>query len=278
MAMVTVHAWYALSMAVLAVSVSVAAAVPVPVLLAVKAVLPHPLMLGAANVPNWKSGRTSAMLSLGVPVSRGVFNANMNVMVDSAAVTGLAMSSLLFWNAAVGATTWVDAVMDPLAAAMSVAEASATATVRVFRSAACAHLPVVTPVPTVTVHSEPAPSVAVAVLSVSVAAAVPEPVAATLNVVLPHPVDELMAPGVPSVNVGSTSAMVSVVTSRGAFSSTVYEMEDGDHVDGSAMVSMLVVSAGATVAVDVAIFTAAMSVGLLSANVTAAVRPLRSAT
>ena len=218
------------------------------------------------------------MLSLGVPVSRGVFNANMNVMEDSAAVTGLATTSLLFWNAAVGATTWVDAVMDPLAAAMSVAEASATATVRVFRLAACAHLPVVTPVPTVTVHSEPAPSVAVAVLSVSVAAAVPEPVAATLNVVLPHPVDELMAPGVPSVNVGSTSAMVSVVTSRGAFSSTVYEMEDGDHVDGSAMVSMLVVSAGATVTVDVAIFTAAMSVGLLSANVTAAVRPLRSAT
>ena len=276
--MVTVHAWYALSMAVLAVSVSVAVAVPVSVLLAVKAVLPHPLMLGAANVPNWKSGRTSAMLSLGVPVSRGVFNANMNVMEDSAAVTGLAMRSLLFWNAAVGATTWVDAVMDPLAAAMSVAEASATATVRVFRLAACAHLPVVTPVPTVTVHSEPAPSVAVAVLSVSVAAAVPEPVAATLNVVLPHPVDELMAPGVPSVNVGSTRAMVSVVTSRGAFSSTVYEMEDGDHVDGSAMVSMLVVSAGATVTVDVAIFTAAMSVGLLSANVTAAVRPLRSAT
>ena len=73
-AMVTVHAWYALSMAVLAVSVSVAAAVPVPVLLAVKAVLPHPLMLGAANVPNWKSGSTKSMKSTGVPVSRGVFN------------------------------------------------------------------------------------------------------------------------------------------------------------------------------------------------------------
>ena len=276
--MVTVHAWYALSMAVLAVNVSVAAAVPVPVLLAVNAVLPHPLMLGAANVPNWKSGSTSAMLSLGVPVSRGVFSAKMNDIAERPAVTALLISSLVFWNAATGATTWVDAVMDPLAAAMSVAEASATATVRVFRLAACAHLPVVTPVPTVTVHSEPAPSVAVAVLSVSVAAAVPEPVAATLNVVLPHPVDELMAPGVPSVNVGSTRAMVSVVTSRGAFSSTVYEMEDGDHVDGSAMVSMLVVSAGATVTVDVAIFTAAMSVGLLSANVTAAVRPLRSAT
>ena len=55
-------------------------------------------------------------------------------------------------------------------------------------------------------------------------------------------------------------------------------MEDGSHGDCSAIVSVLVVSAGATVTVDVAIFTAAMSVGLLSANVTAAVRPLRSAT
>ena len=54
------------------------------------------------------------------------------------------------------------------------------------------------------------------------------------------------------------------------------EMEDGSHGDCSAIVSMLVVSAGATVAavVEVATFTAAMSTTLLSANVSAAVRPL----
>ena len=44
-----------------------------------------------------------------------------------------AITSLLRWNAAVGAATAVDAVMDPLAAAMLVAEASVTATVRVLR-------------------------------------------------------------------------------------------------------------------------------------------------
>ena len=276
-AMVTVHATYALSIAVLADSVSVAVAVPVSVLLAVKAVVPHPLTVGAASEPNWKSGSTSAMKSTGLPVSRGVFNANANVMGDGAAVTALSSSNLLASSAAAGATTWEETAMDPLAAAISAADASPTATVRVFRLTACAHLPVVTPLPTVTVQSVPAPSVAVAVVSVSVAADVPEPVAAALNVVLPQLAEKLKPPGVPSVKVGSTNAMVSVVTSRGAFKLNVYEMEDGDHVEGSAIVSMLVVSAGATVASDVVIATALMSTTFVSAKVTAAVRPVRSA-
>ena len=105
-AMVTVHATYALSTAVLAFNVSVAVAVPVSVLLAVKAVVPHPLTVGAASEPNWKSGSTSAMVSsLGVAVSRGVFRANANETDDAAAVTGLCITSWLCVNAAVGAVT-----------------------------------------------------------------------------------------------------------------------------------------------------------------------------
>jgi hypothetical protein len=81
-----------------------------------------------------------------------------------------------------------------------------------------------------------------------------------------------------SVKVGSTRAMVSVSSSRAVLSSNVYEIDDGDHVLGSAMSRALVVSAGATVTVDVVIFTAAMSVTSLSRNATAAVRELQFTT
>ena len=125
-------------------------------------------------------------------------------------------------------------------------------------------------------HSDPAANVAVFAASVSVAVAVPEFVSAAVNAVVPHPLDVLSAPAVPIVNRGSTNAMLSVVGSNGAFNSNVYEIDDCDHVDGSAIASTLLVNDGATVAVDVVIFTALMSATFASFNVTAAVRLCRS--
>jgi hypothetical protein len=81
--MVTVHSWYALSVAVLASSVSVAVAAPVFALVAVNVVVPHPLALGVASVPNWNVGSRSAMVS-GVEVSNGEFSAKMYVTDDGA--------------------------------------------------------------------------------------------------------------------------------------------------------------------------------------------------
>ena len=86
-------------------------------------------------------------------------------------------------------------------------------------------------------HSDPAASVAVFAPSVNVAVAVPEFTSAAVNAVVPHPLDVLSAPAVPIVNRGSTNAMLSVVGSNGAFNSNVYEIDDCDHVDGSAIVS-----------------------------------------
>jgi hypothetical protein len=128
------------------------------------------------------------------------------------------------------------------------------------------------------VHSDPALSVAVFAPSVSVAVDVPDFVSAAVNAVKPHPLDVLSAPAVPMVKSGSTSAMVSVVGSSGAFNSNVYEIDECDHVDGSAILNTLLASAGATVAVDVVIFTALMSATFASFSVTAAVRPLQFAT
>ena len=191
-------------------------------------------------------------------------------------MTGFAMTSLLLWNAGVGAVIAVEAVMEPVVAAMFVAAPKATATVRVFRLAFCALALVVTPVATVTVHSDAAASVAVLAVNVSVAVAVPELVAATVKAVLPHPADMLGVASVPMVKVGSTSAMVSAgLCTRATFSSNVYDTDDSDHVSGVAITNALVASAVATVAVDVVIFTALMSATAF--NVTAAVRPLQFA-
>jgi hypothetical protein len=135
-AIVTAHSWYAFSVAVPAVSVSVASVCPVLAPAAVNTVLPHPLSSGDASDPaNWNDGSTSAMLSAGLAVPRGAFRAKLNVIDDSAAVTGLAITSLLCWNAAVGAVTSVDVVIDPSDAAMLVADARVTATVRVLKFA-----------------------------------------------------------------------------------------------------------------------------------------------
>ena len=127
------HTWYAGSVAPPADSVSVAVAAPELAFATVKVVLPHPLSTTAARVPNWNVGSSSAMVS-GVPVSRGEFRANVNVMDDGATVTGLGITSLLIWNAELaGAVTAVDLVM--ATAAMLVAAPRVTATVRVLASA-----------------------------------------------------------------------------------------------------------------------------------------------
>ena len=161
-------------------------------------------------------------------------------------------------------------------AAMLVAAARVTATVRVLKSAACATVAVVTPLPTVTVHSVSAARVADAAVSVSVVVA-PDPDVAAVNVVDPHPLDTLKPDGDAMVNAGSFSAMLSLLVCTSAtFSTNVYANDDGDHVVGSAITSLLVDSAGATVAVDFVIFTAAMFATLPSFRVTAAVRPLQS--
>jgi hypothetical protein len=126
------HTWYAGRMAPPADSVRVAAAAPELAFATVKVVLPHPLSTTAASVPNWNVGSFSAMVS-GVPVSRGEFRANVNVMDDGATVTAFGITSLLIWNPGVGAVTAVDLVM--ATAAMLVAAPRVTATVRVLRSA-----------------------------------------------------------------------------------------------------------------------------------------------
>jgi len=150
-AIVTLHSWYAGRIAVVADSVSFAPAAPEFALATVKAVLPQPLRDGVATVPNTNVGNTNSMVS-GVEISRGEFSAKMKVIDDLAAVTGLAMTSLLCWNPDVGAVTAVDGLMDPVAAAMLAADASVTATVRVFRLALCAFTLAEIPVFTVTEH------------------------------------------------------------------------------------------------------------------------------
>jgi hypothetical protein len=57
-------------------------------------------------------------------------------MDEGASVTGLAITSWLYWNAAVGATTSVDGEIELAAAAMFAADARVTATVRSAKFAA----------------------------------------------------------------------------------------------------------------------------------------------
>ena len=113
-----------------------ASAVPEFAFVAANVVLPHPLSVGSvSSVPNTNDGSFRAMVSV---ATRGAFNANMYVIDDGASVTTLSITSLLLMNADVGAVTAGDDVIDPEAAAMSVAACSVTADVRVFRSAVCA--------------------------------------------------------------------------------------------------------------------------------------------
>jgi len=64
-------------------SVSVAVAAPVLAFATVNVVLPHPISVTDANVPNWNVGSSRAMVS-GMLISRGEFSANVYVMEDGA--------------------------------------------------------------------------------------------------------------------------------------------------------------------------------------------------
>ena len=75
-AMVSEHIWYAGSVAVPADSVSVAAAAPELAPATVNVVVPHPLVVTAARVPNWNVGSSRAMVSEG-DVSSGELRAKM---------------------------------------------------------------------------------------------------------------------------------------------------------------------------------------------------------
>ena len=75
-AMVSEHCEYAGSVAPPADNVSVAVAAPVLAFATVKVVVPHPLFVTAASVPNWKVGSSSAMVS-GVVISSGELSAKM---------------------------------------------------------------------------------------------------------------------------------------------------------------------------------------------------------
>ena len=142
-----------------------------------------------------------------------------------------------------------------------------------FRFALCAAALVVTPVATVTMHSVFASSVAVAAVSVIAAVAVAEFATVDVNVVVPHPL-VVGVDVVASVNVGSVSTMVSLAFT-GAFDTNRNDNEDAANVTGFAIVSTLVLSTGASTAVDVVIATADTSV--TPARVTATLRVFRFA-
>ena len=244
----TEHCSYAFSVAVAAVKVTAALAVPPFASATVNVVVPHPLTARPPTVLRPNVGSVSAMESL---TFSGTFNANVYEIDDGASVTAVmtvddgvfrTVSSLCF-NAGVGAATAVE--LGIATAATFVAVASVTAAVRVFRFAFCAPALVVarvaalvlTPVAIVTMHCVLAASVAVAAVNVTVAVAVPELVPATVNVVVPHPL-VVGVTKVPSVNVGSTNATLSLAFIA-AFSSNVYAIDDAAHVTGLAMASTL---------------------------------------
>ena len=127
---------------------------------------------------------------------------------------------------------------------------------------------VVTPAPTVTAHCEYALRVAAPAVSISVAVAVPEFALVAANVVVPHPL-MLIDAGVPTTNVGTTSAMLSDA-SRGAFSANVNVIDDSCCATALAITSELNCKAGVgcTTAVDDAIAVVAEAMSTADASVT----------
>ena len=87
-------------------------------------------------------------------------------------------------------------------------------------------------------------------VNVRVASVVPELAAVAVKVVVPHPLDVVGDDSDAMLNVGNTNSILSAVPVCiiGAFSSNVYAIADGDHVPGSAIASVLTVSACATTA------------------------------
>ena len=156
---------------------------------AVNVVVPHPLVVVAAEAVASNDGNTNAIVLV---VANGTFNAKLNEIADGAVITGLVMINKLCCNKDdAGAAITVDAEI--ATAVMSAASANVTVTVRSLRAGVdvelCPLALVVTPDPTVTSHLVPATRVGVLVAAVNirVAVVVPEPDAvAAANVVVPH--------------------------------------------------------------------------------------------
>jgi hypothetical protein len=258
----TVHTAAAASVDVPAVRVSVDVAVPELALVAVNVVEPQPADApGDARVPRVNVGSTSAIESAAFS---GTFSANLNVVADSEYIRGSASSSRLMLSA--DTFTSVDTPIAP--APILLTDARVTAAVRLLKSATCAPVLVVTPAPTVTAHCEYALRVATPAVSVSVAVAVPEFVLVAVNVVVPHPL-MLIDAGVPTLNVGTTSAMLSAASS-GAFSANMNVTEDSCCATALAITSELncIAGVGCTTAVDDAIAVVAEAMSTADASVT----------
>lgn len=169
--------------------------------------------------------------------------------------------------------------LDSMIAVEAIFDVSAkvAAAVRVCKFVSCSNGPVVTPVAIVTEHGVSADSAAVAATSDKVAVDVLDSVAVAVKAVDPQSL-VIGDDSVENSNVGKTRSMLSA-TRRSTLSSKVKVTEVSTSccadVNGFPNSMALSVNAGATTAVDVTIGVAAMSVR--AANVTAALRELRSA-
>ena len=249
-----------------AVSVSVAVAwpelaTPTVALNVVASPSLHPsITTGADGDPaNVNVGSTRSISSF---TFSGALSSNEYVIVDATSSDGRSIVRVLCVST--GSTTAVEISIAP---ALMSPVASVAATVRVAKSAACVALLVVTPLGTVTVHGSYAASVAVAAARLSVAAAWPELLTVGVNVVVPQSVmvrwPDAEMPVM--VNVGSTTAMLSVECTSGMFKANVNAITVGAAVTGVSILSTLCMNrgdAGLVTAVDFAIAVVPLAISV----------------
>ena len=236
---------------------------------AVKVVVPHPLMPGERELASVKSGSATLIVS---DTLNATLRANKRETAELAAVTAFVIINLLFVMLGVGGRMADDVVIGT--AVMSLATVKTADMVRVAISAGCAYALLVTPVATVILHREFSGSFCEAAVKVIAAVDVPEFDRATLNVVVPHP-----------VVVGDArlerEKSGSVITNSSFISNPALVVNVnviGVAVEGVGLptLSSLSVNTGTTMAVDSEMAIAPMSVPV--ARVIATVRMLRSAT
>jgi hypothetical protein len=98
----------------------------------VNVVVPHPLVVVAAEAVASNDGNTNAIVLV---VANGTFNAKLKEIADGAVITGLAMVNKLCCNKDdAGAAITVDAAVGMATAVMSAASANVTVTVRSLRA------------------------------------------------------------------------------------------------------------------------------------------------
>jgi hypothetical protein len=263
LATVTAHSTYAFILDVAAVNVKAAVADPEFAEAIVNVVVPHPLVDGVESVVNVKDGSTIASVS---PVSSSTLRANAWDTTVLATVTGFEMDNEVWTRAGVPESGPNAGEEEMAVASIFPAAASVTAMVLLAMFCPCALAPSVTPDAIETEHSVPELSRAVAAANVIVAVAVPEPLAATVNVVVPQPLSRGADSPVKAAS-GSTTAIVSLVC-RSTFNANVISTAVAVLTAGLAIVMMLVVNAGNTTAVDVPIAVAGKSAVFASVTVT----------